>query len=43
MADSELTPKFAPFLGMGGIAFAMIFGCTIFKKELRLFEFNTEN
>ncbi|PPJ61393.1 hypothetical protein CBER1_11340 [Cercospora berteroae] len=31
MADysstSELTPKFAPFLGMGGIAFAMIFGC----------------
>ncbi|KAI9837933.1 MAG: v-type proton ATPase 16 kDa proteolipid subunit 2 [Thelocarpon superellum] len=26
MAESELTPKFAPFLGMGGIAFAMIFG-----------------
>ncbi|KAF2858942.1 vacuolar ATP synthase-like protein 16 kDa proteolipid subunit [Piedraia hortae CBS 480.64] len=24
---SELAPKFAPFLGMGGIAFAMIFGC----------------
>lgn len=24
---SELTPKFAPFLGMGGIAAAMIFGC----------------
>nr|POF07081.1 v-type proton atpase 16 kda proteolipid subunit 2 [Quercus suber] len=22
-----LNPKFAPFLGMGGIAFAMIFGC----------------
>ena len=32
MADTvmggDLTPKFAPFLGMGGIAFAMIFGCT---------------
>ena len=28
MADSDLTPKFAPFLGMAGIAFAMIFGCT---------------
>ncbi|MCJ1287318.1 v-type proton ATPase 16 kDa proteolipid subunit 2 [Xylographa opegraphella] len=27
MADSELAPKFAPFFGMGGIAFAMIFGC----------------
>lgn len=27
MAESEFTPKFAPFLGMGGIAFAMIFGC----------------
>ncbi|KAK0937979.1 v-type proton ATPase 16 kDa proteolipid subunit 2 [Friedmanniomyces endolithicus] len=27
MADSDLTPKFAPFLGMAGIAFAMIFGC----------------
>ena len=28
MADvqGELTPKFAPFIGMGGIAFAMIFG-----------------
>ncbi|KAK4456756.1 V-type proton ATPase subunit C [Cladorrhinum samala] len=26
MADSELSPKFAPFLGMGGIAAAMIFG-----------------
>ena len=25
---TDLTPKFAPFLGMGGIAFAMIFGCT---------------
>ncbi|MCJ1379244.1 v-type proton ATPase 16 kDa proteolipid subunit 2 [Xylographa soralifera] len=25
--DSELAPKFAPFFGMGGIAFAMIFGC----------------
>ncbi|KAJ9625669.1 v-type proton ATPase 16 kDa proteolipid subunit 2 [Taxawa tesnikishii (nom. ined.)] len=24
---SEYTPKFAPFFGMGGIAFAMIFGC----------------
>ena len=32
MADQEmygdLAPKFAPFLGMAGIAFAMIFGCT---------------
>ncbi|KAG6367582.1 putative vacuolar atpase proteolipid subunit c [Diaporthe ampelina] len=27
MADSELSPKFAPFIGMGGIAAAMIFGC----------------
>lgn len=27
-SSSEYTPKFAPFLGMGGIAFAMIFGCT---------------
>lgn len=31
MADQEvygdLAPKFAPFLGMAGIAFAMIFGC----------------
>ncbi|KAK3112137.1 v-type proton ATPase 16 kDa proteolipid subunit 2 [Teratosphaeriaceae sp. CCFEE 6253] len=27
MADSDLAPKFAPFLGMAGIAFAMIFGC----------------
>ncbi|GAM82767.1 hypothetical protein ANO11243_007530 [Dothideomycetidae sp. 11243] len=27
MAESELTPKFAPFLGMAGIASAMIFGC----------------
>ncbi|MCJ1269195.1 v-type proton ATPase 16 kDa proteolipid subunit 2 [Lobaria immixta] len=27
MAESEFTPKFAPFLGMSGIAFAMIFGC----------------
>ncbi|CAM1502254.1 Fc.00g042380.m01.CDS01 [Cosmosporella sp. VM-42] len=27
MADtSELTPKFAPFIGMGGIAAAMVFG-----------------
>ncbi|KAK0718864.1 hypothetical protein B0T21DRAFT_374304 [Apiosordaria backusii] len=26
MADSELSPKFAPFFGMGGIAAAMIFG-----------------
>ncbi|MCJ1427947.1 v-type proton ATPase 16 kDa proteolipid subunit 2 [Sticta canariensis] len=26
MAENELTPKFAPFIGMGGIAFAMIFG-----------------
>jgi len=24
---NELTPKFAPFFGMAGIAFAMIFGC----------------
>ncbi|KAL8945080.1 MAG: hypothetical protein Q9216_000064 [Gyalolechia sp. 2 TL-2023] len=27
MAESEVSPKFAPFFGMGGIAFAMIFGC----------------
>jgi len=27
MADSETAPKFAPFFGMAGIAFAMIFGC----------------
>ncbi|KAL2888246.1 hypothetical protein BROUX41_003742 [Berkeleyomyces rouxiae] len=27
MADSEIAPKFAPFLGMAGIAGAMIFGC----------------
>ncbi|KFY51269.1 hypothetical protein V497_09286 [Pseudogymnoascus sp. VKM F-4516 (FW-969)] len=27
MADSELAPKFAPFLGMAGASFAMIFGC----------------
>ncbi|KZF22984.1 vacuolar ATP synthase-like protein 16 kDa proteolipid subunit [Xylona heveae TC161] len=27
MAETELAPKFAPFFGMGGIAFAMIFGC----------------
>ncbi|OBT65382.1 V-type proton ATPase proteolipid subunit 2 [Pseudogymnoascus sp. 23342-1-I1] len=26
MADSESAPKFAPFIGMAGIAFAMIFG-----------------
>lgn len=26
MAESELTPKFAPFVGMAGIASAMIFG-----------------
>lgn len=25
--SSELTPKFAPFFGMAGISFAMIFGC----------------
>ncbi|KAF2758488.1 vacuolar ATP synthase 16 kDa proteolipid subunit 2 [Pseudovirgaria hyperparasitica] len=25
--ESELTPKFAPFIGMAGIAGAMIFGC----------------
>ena len=32
MADTltdDLTPKFAPFLGMAGVAFAMIFGCRI--------------
>ncbi len=23
----DLAPKFAPFLGMAGVAFAMIFGC----------------
>jgi V-type H+-transporting ATPase proteolipid subunit len=27
MAESELAPKFAPFIGMAGIAAAMIFGC----------------
>jgi len=27
MAEADLTPKFAPFFGMAGIAFAMIFGC----------------
>jgi ATP synthase proteolipid subunit len=27
MADSELAPKFAPFIGMAGIAAAMTFGC----------------
>ncbi|EON99554.1 putative vacuolar atp synthase 16 kda proteolipid subunit 2 protein [Phaeoacremonium minimum UCRPA7] len=27
MADSEFAPKFAPFIGMAGIASAMIFGC----------------
>lgn len=27
MSDSELAPKFAPFIGMAGIAAAMIFGC----------------
>ncbi|KAK7192208.1 v-type proton ATPase 16 kDa proteolipid subunit 2 [Paraphaeosphaeria sporulosa] len=25
--DNQLTPSFAPFVGMSGIAFAMIFGC----------------
>ncbi|KAI9696385.1 MAG: v-type proton ATPase 16 kDa proteolipid subunit 2 [Candelina mexicana] len=27
MASTELAPKFAPFFGMAGISFAMIFGC----------------
>jgi len=27
MAESEFTPKFAPFIGMSGICFAMTFGC----------------
>ncbi|KAA6414201.1 MAG: V-type proton ATPase proteolipid subunit 2 [Lasallia pustulata] len=27
MAEGELAPKFAPFIGMAGISFAMIFGC----------------
>ncbi|KAH6674908.1 vacuolar ATP synthase-like protein 16 kDa proteolipid subunit [Halenospora varia] len=27
MDTSELSPKFAPFFGMAGIAFAMTFGC----------------
>ncbi|KAK4042866.1 hypothetical protein C8A01DRAFT_13596 [Parachaetomium inaequale] len=27
MNESEFSPKFAPFIGMGGIAAAMIFGC----------------
>ncbi|TLD07176.1 hypothetical protein PgNI_10281 [Pyricularia grisea] len=26
-SESELAPKFAPFVGMAGIAAAMIFGC----------------
>ncbi|CAG9995790.1 unnamed protein product [Clonostachys byssicola] len=28
MAESELAPKFAPFIGMAGIAAAMVFGYT---------------
>ncbi|KAL8699074.1 MAG: hypothetical protein Q9224_001574 [Gallowayella concinna] len=27
MSESDTSPDFAPFFGMGGIAFAMIFGC----------------
>ncbi|PMD30765.1 vacuolar ATP synthase-like protein 16 kDa proteolipid subunit [Hyaloscypha variabilis F] len=27
MAESEIAPKFAPFIGMAGICFAMTFGC----------------
>lgn len=27
MEDIDYTPKFAPFFGLAGIAFAMIFGC----------------
>ncbi|KAH7316520.1 hypothetical protein B0I35DRAFT_433294 [Stachybotrys elegans] len=27
MEDSEYAPKFAPFIGMAGIASAMVFGC----------------
>jgi len=27
MAESDYAPKFAPFIGMGGIAAAMVFGC----------------
>ncbi|KAJ9161626.1 V-type proton ATPase proteolipid subunit [Coniochaeta hoffmannii] len=27
MDESELSPKFAPFIGMAGIASAMVFGC----------------
>ncbi|KAI9815613.1 MAG: v-type proton ATPase 16 kDa proteolipid subunit 2 [Phylliscum demangeonii] len=27
MVEAELAPRFAPFIGMSGIAFAMIFGC----------------
>lgn len=27
MAESEAAPKFAPFIGMAGIAAAMVFGC----------------
>ncbi|QSZ37015.1 hypothetical protein DSL72_009107 [Monilinia vaccinii-corymbosi] len=27
MVESDLAPKFAPFFGMAGIAFAMTFGC----------------
>jgi len=27
MSESELSPKFAPFIGMAGVGFAMTFGC----------------
>ncbi|KAK5109883.1 v-type proton ATPase 16 kDa proteolipid subunit 2 [Meristemomyces frigidus] len=27
MSENDYAPKFAPFLGMAGVAFAMIFGC----------------
>ncbi|KAH7157792.1 hypothetical protein B0J13DRAFT_650437 [Dactylonectria estremocensis] len=27
MIDSELAPKFAPFIGMAGVSLAMVFGC----------------
>ena len=40
MADSiaaDQVPKFAPFLGMAGVAFAMIFGSTSHNTKLKIF------
>lgn len=44
MADTltdDLTPKFAPFLGMAGVAFAMIFGCMSSYHASRLWRTHT--